>query len=206
MRRWRKSRGSTVNSSADLKAFIDKAKGRREAKVKERHAVRATVRMMTAELKAAQEACLLAQLVAKQTQAQLEYRVSELSTLALQAILEEDIQLGLQFVEKRGKTEAEMFVAVDGNHIQPKHSTAGGVMDIIGTTLRFSLWSLMPRKSRPSFFLDEPMKWLKGKDLPEKGTQVLSEVSHRLGVQIIMVSHATELIAGADSIIDISKR
>lgn len=195
-----------MNSSADLKAIIDKAKGRREAKVKERAATRAEVRMMTAEVHAAEQALVLAQLVAKQTQAQLEYRVSELSTLALQAILEEDVQLGLQFVEKRNKTEAEMFVSIDGNQIQPKDSSAGGVMDIIGTTLRFSLWSLMPKKSSPVFFLDEPMKWLKGKDMPEKGTQVLSEVSHRLGVQIIMVSHAVELIAGADSIVDIGKR
>lgn len=192
-----------MNNASEFRALIDRAKGQRAAIIKDRTTAKNLVKVMLLEEKAAEQACVIAQQVAKETQAQLEYRVSELSTLALQAILEEEITLGLQFVEKRNKTEAEMYVMVNGNPVEPKMATGGGVMDIIGTTLRFSLWSLMPKKSRPTFFLDEPMKWLKGRTMPEKGTEVLSEISHRLGVQIIMVSHASELIAGADSVIDI---
>jgi DNA repair exonuclease SbcCD ATPase subunit len=82
--------------------------------------------------------------------------------------------------------------------LPPEDHVGGGVIDLLGLSLRFSIWSIMARRTAPIFFLDEPLKWLKGGGMPEKGQELISQISKQLGVQVIMVSHAPELIAGAD--------
>ncbi|NIU00181.1 MAG: hypothetical protein GWN01_04340, partial [Nitrosopumilaceae archaeon] len=53
--------------------------------------------------------------------------------------------------------------------------------------------------------MDEPLKWLKGGDLPIKGSHMIKEISKKLGIQIIMISHSPELIEGADRVFEVKK-
>lgn len=195
---------NTTNTIRELEQKIQRAYGEREAIIAHIKIKKTAIKENKARLAALEQARALVQTVASNTQKQLEYRVSELSTIALQAVLgKTDTKLKLRFTEKRNKTEADLLLEIRDFEASPRDGVGGGVVDLLGATLRFSLWSLMRPKPRPLFILDEPLKWLKGAGMPVKGMEMLSQISHKLGVQIIMVSHSPELIAGADNVIEI---
>lgn len=142
--------------------------------------------------------------VAKETQDQLEYKVSELATLALGGVLDSPYKLSLEFETKNNSTQAHILFERDGEKIHPLLSSGGGAVDIASLALQMTMWSISRPRKRNILVLDEPLKWLKGKDMPIKGALMLREMSHRLGVQVFMVSHGPELIDGADNVIEVT--
>lgn len=151
-------------------------------------------------------------IVSKNTQKKLEFHLSDLVSYAMKGIFPDPYTLDVEFLSKHKKASVELNFR-QGDHIIPvKKSTGGGVRDISSLALRFSSWAIQTPRSRPIIFLDEPLKGLKGTirspngseiSLPARGAEMLHDLSHRLGIQIIMVSHDPELINGADKVINI---
>ena len=141
--------------------------------------------------------------VAKSIQSKLEYNISGLVTLALQGIFEDAYSFVLSFVEKRGKTEAEIYLERDDMSLDPLMASGGGVVDVVSFALRVSLWSLQRAKLRRTIVLDEPFKHL-SVELQILAVQMLKELSNKLGLQFIMVTHASEIISGADKVFYVS--
>lgn len=154
----------------------------------------------------AEEAQTIIQNIAQATQQELEYHVSELVTLAMAAVFDDPYKLAVEFVLRRGRTEADLWFVRDGTRVRPLTASGGGAVDVGSFALRISLWSLRNPRTRPVFILDEPLKWLKGGTLPEKGALMMKEISEKLGVQIIMVSHIPEQMEGADQRINVVLR
>ena len=154
---------------------------------------RAYLRMIYCE-----EVQTIFQEVAQITQKELEYHVSELVTLAMAAVFTNSYKLEVEFVQRRNRTEADLWFVRDGKRTDPMGASGGGAVDVAAFALRVSLWSLNPKRTRPVFILDEPLKFLKGGDLPEKGAEMLQEISRKMGLQVIMVSHIPEQVSGAD--------
>ena len=152
------------------------------------------------ELRYTEQAQRILREVAKLTQDQLQYRITELVTLAMSAVFNEPYELKLEVVLRRGKTEIDLYFEHDGKRIDIEHSSSGGVVDVAAFALQISLWSLQKSKTRAILILDEPLKWLKGQDYPEKGAAVIQEIAHKLGIQVITVSHSTEQIESADRV------
>ncbi|MCP4761762.1 MAG: hypothetical protein GY870_08270 [archaeon] len=148
--------------------------------------------------------------VAEQTQKQLEYHITSITSMAMSSVFPEPYEVVLEFVERRGKTEADIFFERDGVKIKPIDSgelkVGGGAVNVASFALQIALWSLQVKKSRPVLILDEPLKWLKGGDYPEKGAAMIKEISSKLGIQIIMVSHNSELIESADRVFKVKMK
>ena len=142
--------------------------------------------------------------VAKMTQEELQYHLSDLVSLAMSSIFSDPYRLAVDFVSRRGKVELDLNFEKDGNLVDPMTSTGGGAVDVAALALRFSAWTLRTPRTRPVILMDEPLKWLKGSDLPLRGSEMIREISRRLGLQIITVSHDPELIEGADRVIETS--
>ena len=146
-----------------------------------------------------EEAQTIIQNVAQLTQSKLEYHVSELGTLALASVFNDPFKLRVDFVLRRNRTEADIwFVSTNGHKVPPYTLGCGGEIDMASFALRPSIWSLSPQRTASVLFLDEPLKWLKGENLPELGAAVIKEVSSKLGLQMIMVSHIPEQVEHAD--------
>jgi len=150
-----------------------------------------------------EKARLIIQKVAKATQAELEYYISELVTLAFASVFPDPYQFGVAFEEKRGKTECRMRFLRNGHEVNPLSGSGGGPLDIASTTLQFTIWSL--NKTRPIIGLDEPFRFL-SRDLQPKAGEMLKEVSKKLGLQILMVTHSEDLAACADKIFNFDIR
>lgn len=144
------------------------------------------------------------QTVAQQTQQQLEYHVSELVTLAMKAVFTDPYEVELEFVQKRSKTECEIWFVRDGERMKPLSAAGGGAVDVAALALRLSLWCLRQPRTRPVVLLDEPLRFL-SVDLQEKASIILRELSNRLGLQLIIVTHEEELQAAAHRTFRVTK-
>lgn len=152
-----------------------------------------------------EEAQTIIQTVAQLTQEELQYHVGELVTLALASVFEDPCELEVDFVQRRGRVECDLWFVQDGHRIDPLDGDSGGMAEVAAFALRVALWSLGRPRSRATMILDEPLKWLKGESLPAKGAAMIKEISDRMGLQIIMISHIPDQIEGADQRIHIKK-
>jgi ABC-type uncharacterized transport system YnjBCD ATPase subunit len=143
------------------------------------------------------------QQVAQATQEQLALEVSGLVTMALQAIFPNPHQFKCEFVQRRGKTEADLLFERNGAAHNPMLSSGGGPVDVAAFALRVSLWSLA-KTSQPVIVLDEPMKHLSA-DLRPRAAELVHTLAEELGLQVIMVTHAEEFIEAADKVFYVSQ-
>lgn len=143
---------------------------------------------------------------ALQTQNELEFHLSSLVSMAMQDVFQEEAyELKLNFVEKRNKTEVEIFFERNGIQVDPLTGSGGGAVDVASFALLLSLWVIQHPRTRNTIILDEPLKWLKGNDLPIRGAEMIKNISQKLGIQIIMVSHSPELIEASDKVFEVKK-
>lgn len=136
-------------------------------------------------------------LVGLKTQEQLQYHISDITTMALDAIFTNPYKLEVEFVHRRNKTECDIYFSRDGNKVNPKDSSGGGAVDVAAFALRIASWSLEKPNKRNTIILDEPTKWI-SKQYREKVSAMLKEVSKKLGLQFIIVSHDPTLADYAD--------
>ena len=143
----------------------------------------------------------LFQKASEMTQKQLEFHISGLVSTALAAIWDDPYEFKVEFIQRRGKTEADLWLIRNGSKIKPIDASGGGVVDILSIALRMAFWSLT-KETRPLLILDEPFKHLSS-DLQSKASAMLRMISEKLKLQILMISHISELVANADKRIKI---
>lgn len=139
------------------------------------------------------------------TQQQLQYHISDIASLALDAVFENPYELILEFVERRDKTECDIVFVKEGEKVDPLTESGGGAVDIASFALRIASWSMQNPKTRNTIFLDEPMKNL-SPEYRERGSTMLKTVSQRLGIQLIIINHEPILTSNADKVIKIGKK
>ena len=140
----------------------------------------------------------LFQKAAEMTQKQLEFHISGLVSTALAAVWDDPYEFKVEFIQRRGKTEADLWLLRNGSKIKPLDASGGGVVDILSIALRMAFWSLT-KETRPFLILDEPFKHLSG-NLQSKAAAMLRMISKKLKLQILMISHVEKLVANADRV------
>lgn len=138
--------------------------------------------------------------VAQRTQNRFKDFVENLVTMAIRAVYENrTMRFLLNFRVNRNRSEAWLQVQEgDKEPYTPKDAQGGGMVDMIGMSMRPVLQSIEKPRSRNVIIADEPMKNLgHGRFLTRAG-EILREISHRLGFQLILVTHEPELVQIAD--------
>lgn len=138
---------------------------------------------------------------ANRVQLDVAERISSIVSLALSST-GFDYEFRVNFVQRRGTTEADLLFVKNGEELDPMSCSGGGALDIASFALRIALWSL--NKTSNVFILDEPFKFL-SLDLQENAGNMLHALAEKFGLQIIMVSHNERIIAGADNLITVEK-
>jgi ABC-type cobalamin/Fe3+-siderophores transport system ATPase subunit len=185
-----------------VKTYVSEQKGRRKLFAEEKEQFEKKKIELSEKADNLLKARTVVQIVAEQTQKKLEYHISNLVSVALASVFPEPYIFQLRFVQKRNKTEAELIFSKNGNETDDILNTGGGgVADIASIALRISLWSI--KKTRPTLILDESLKFLHSPEYQEKASQMLKEVSSKLGLQIIMVSDQKNILEYADKVIKI---
>ena len=187
---------------------IEQLKGKRKQIEEDIFCSEADLKSRKRDLINVEQAQTILQTVAKQTQQELEYHISDIVSLAIESVFDDPYKFKIEFVEKRGKTECEIWFIKDKKKFDPKTASGGGIIDVASFTLRLALWNLKKPKSRNTLILDEPFKHLKGFEENVKVIQTIKLLSEKLGLQIIMVHDERvpieEIKKGADKIFEVS--
>lgn len=123
-------------------------------------------------------------------------------TMALETIFDDPYEFKIEFVVKRNKTECELIFEKNGVTCHPLSASGGGVIDTASFALRIALWTLQTPRSRNTIILDEPFKFL-SKDLLPRASDLLKELSEKLNLQFIIVTHLDELTECADKTFEV---
>lgn len=147
------------------------------------------------QLQAATAARELIQAAAADVQRQAHEQIASVVSRCLQDVMQEPYEFAMEFEQKRGRTEAVLYVVKDGALRDPRTECGGGVCDVAAFACRVaSLMLMRPALSR-LLIMDEPFKWLSPNLVPN-ARQLLEMLSEELGIQIILVTHLPELELG----------
>jgi DNA repair exonuclease SbcCD ATPase subunit len=142
------------------------------------------------------------------TQQQLQYHISDITSLALEAVFNDPYTLTVEFVQRRNKTECDLYFERGGNKVDPLSASGGGAVDVAAFALRIASWSMQRPRTRNVIILDEPFKHLKGVEANQRVLDMINEISRKMKVQIIMVSDERipreDIIASADKLFEVS--
>ena len=184
----------------NYRTILDKAVGKKEmitSMLNEKNNSLTALKEDTIHIEQAQ---VIIQDTAQATQEKLRYHIEDIVQLALDAIYPNEYSFNLEFVIKRGKTEAEISFIKNGNKINPMEASGGGVVDVASFALRIATWSISNTDN--IMILDEPGKWI-SKDLIPKFALIIKELSEKLNLQFLIVSHIAELAETADKIFNV---
>lgn len=174
----------------ELTLTLARGAGRREdAQVRHAAAV-AQAAELAEKAVATKKAQVLLQEVAAHVQHDLEAAV-ESSVQGCLDLLFPGYTFKVNFVPRRGKTEAEFHICKGGAELDPIASSGGGVVDAISFALRAGCLHLAGK--RQALILDEPFKHVRGEPRKELG-RVLEQLSKAFNVQVLMVGD----VAGTD--------
>jgi len=152
-----------------------------------------------------EEAREILRMVGLETQQQLQYHISDITSLALDAVFPDPYELVVDFVQRRNKTECDLLFSRGEELVDPLSATGGGACDIASFALRIASWSMKNPRSRATIILDEPMKNL-SETYQEQASRMIKELSTKLNLQFIIVTHNTTLAEHADKIFSVRLR
>lgn len=149
------------------------------------------------------EAKEIIKLVGLETQKTLQFHISDIASLALESIFQEPYKLVLEFVERRNKTECDIMFEREGIHFDPLDSSGVGAVDVAAFALRIASWSMAVKRTRNTIILDEPMRFLSA-EYQENASEMIKEISKKLGIQFIIITHEPTYASFADRTFTVS--
>jgi len=179
-----------MNIISDIKNKIEQAKGNRNYLRDEFLDLTEKLRILEKKKKQTEEAQIIIQMIAKQTQEELEYSLSEIVYLAMSIVFDRPYSLNLQFTTKASKSHCILRLEKNGKLFDPLLATGGGMVNISANSLRYAVWSILERtqKIRNTIILDEPFPGLKGEEANIRALEMVKKISEELNLQIIMIS------------------
>jgi hypothetical protein len=128
--------------------------------------------------------------IAKKTQSELAYRLSNLVSSCLSSVFEEPYEFVVSYVNKRGKTEVDFALLQDGMSFDnPILSVGGGVVDVVAFALRVACLCMATPQARRVLILDEPFHFLQGEEDKIRVGKLIGRLSKELDIQFVIISN-----------------
>jgi DNA repair exonuclease SbcCD ATPase subunit len=143
--------------------------------------------------------------VGQKTQSQIQFHIEDIVSMALDAVFESPYKFAVEFLQRRNKTECDLYFVRDGNRVDPLTASGVGAVDIASFALRIASWGMSIPHSRNTIILDEPFRFL-SENYQEQAGIMLKEISQKLGIQFLIISHNTTLASCADKTFEVSIR
>ena len=121
---------------------------------------------------------------------------------ALTSIFDRDIRFKINLYSYRNEPAVDITVIENGLEVDPQKSCGGGLNDIISFVIKIIFIYL--KKTSKILILDEPLKFL-SRDYIEQSSNFIRDISKRMEIQIIIVSHKPDLEFSCDKLITIEK-
>lgn len=182
-----------------LRTKLERLKGHKEQLQKSLSDSQKNLSDLTISLENHTKAREIIREVGMTTQQQLQYHISDITSLALNAVFDDPYELKVNFVQRRNKTECDLLFVRDGKEYDPIDASGVGTIDVASFALRIASWSMKRPRTRNTIILDEPMRYLSA-EYQERASQMIKELSDKLKIQFIIVTHEEILTSAADKI------
>jgi DNA repair exonuclease SbcCD ATPase subunit len=163
------------------------------------------LRSLKQDLRRHEQAREVIRIVSIKTQEQLQNHISDIASLALNAVFDEPYELIAEFVQRRNKTECDLLFIQKNERVDPITASGGGAVDIASFALRIASYTMQYKPSNNTIILDEPFRFL-SEDLQERASVMIKELSEKLNIQFIIVTHEQTLTEYADKKFHNTKR
>ena len=175
--------------------------GRKQVLTEQNTSLTSSIESSTKRLGYIEQAQALIQKVAQETQEQLTFQIEDVVNTALSTCFPDEYKFHMNIEIKRNNTEASLILTKNGVDINPMEAVGGGVLDVVSMGLRIASWSLSGYNN--ILIIDEGFKFL-SRDLQPKMADILQEISEKLEVQFIQVSHSPDIIEKSDRVFTIA--
>ena len=184
----------------NLKIQIEQKRGRFQQLQSDKKEIELSIFNLEEERNKIEKSRNIINMVAKQTQEQFSLKISDLVSSALESVFDNPYTFHAEFVNRRNRTECDLYFVRDGYRRSPMDASGGGVVNVASSALRIGL--LMLSRYRKVLILDEPTKDLHSKKLKKRMSNFLKEVTKKAGIQLLVFSgdEDAELISGANKI------
>lgn len=187
----------------DYQGIINQAIGKRDILRSQAEQLARRIVDLKCDVPAIERAQVLLQNTASETQNQLRVHLEDIVNTGLETCFPESYTAHIDFLNKRGKIECDIYLKdYSGNRVDPLEDNGGGLADIVSFSLRMACWAI--GNTDNVIILDEPFKFL-SKELRPLAGNLLKDLSSKLGIQIIMVTHDEEMIAASDKVFTVRK-
>ena len=115
---------------SEIKQFYERQVGKKEQIESDVTNLQSKLKVNRKKVKHLEKAHEIVKLVGGETQQQLHYHISDITSLALEGVFENPYKLKLDFVERRGKVECDLLFERNGETIKPKRASGFGALDI----------------------------------------------------------------------------
>ena len=199
-------KSNSMSSIQDLRNKFERKKGRRDQIEVSITTLSEKISDTKILLLRHEEAREILRAVGLETQRALQFHISDITSLALEAVFDDPYELVAEFVQRRNKTECDLYFSRRGSRVDPLDASGGGAVDVASFALRIAAWSMQTPKRRNTIILDEPMKFLDTQtDRLERASMMLKELSKRLGLQFLVVTHEDTLTEHADRVFQVKQ-
>jgi len=196
---------------SEIRRTVERAKGKREEAEAQISRYNLQIKDQEDEIEISERAQKVIQMVARTTQQELEYRLSEIATLGLESVFNDPYTLNVTFdITGKGNTKCDLFFERAGKEFDPLKESGGGTADIAALGLKTACWSISQPRPRNTLIDDEPFKHIKGAADNLRALTMIREISRQLDLQIIMVSDERasleEIRENSDKVFRVEKR
>ena len=188
-----------------LRNLLEQQKGKKILILDQIEKIKIDVKENARSLRRHEQAREIIRNVGIATQQQLSFHIGDITSLALDAVFVNPYELIAEFVQRRNKTECDLLFERDGQRLDPLSASGGGAVDVAAFALRVASWSMQRPKSRTTLILDEPLRFLSN-DHQKQASVMIKEISKKLGIQFIIITHEPILASYADKVFEVEIR
>jgi len=196
---------------SDIRKELERRKGERGRVKRDLNVVNKKFLDARRRGKRIEQGRFIAQEVARNTQAELEYHIVEPVNLALSSVFEEDaynfvmdFNLPLGDDLPKSRLEVDLYFERYGHLANPMEMTGYGQVDVASYGLKIALLGLANPPMRSIMVMDEPFK-NPDKTVRPKIGELMRAVSHSRGIQHIVITHDQSIIQAADRVFHLKK-
>ena len=190
-----------MKSISEIKSYIERQKGKRQQLEQQFDEISERIKTTNRDLRQYERAREITQQIALKMQEQLQYNISNITSMALGAIFDNPYSLEVEFVQRRNKTECDLYFARDGQRHDPMTASGGGTVDVASFALRIASWAMENPRKNNTIILDEPLRFL-SEDNEEEASLMIDELSQKLNLQFIIITHKKNLTTYADRLFE----
>lgn len=187
-----------------LRTRLERQKGQAQQVEKSLSLVNEELREKNRSLHRHEQAREIIREVGLKTQEQLQISISDITSLALESVFPDPYKLQVEFLQRRNKTECDLYFVRDENRVDPLTASGVGAVDVASFALRIASWSMQVPHTRNTIILDEPFRFL-SEDYQEQASLMLREISQKLGIQFLVITHNETLTEAADRVFKVTR-